>query len=243
MSSTSEVGHAKTLAIFKALIKYCQGYGAVYNPSSDQIKIDPMLLQLKAAEEAHADCLKKQTLFNNAVDARMHLFEGLVPMATRVTNALIASGAELNSIKSARSIMNKLRGKRVGKIEENPDPNQPLPETNSSSQRSIDKMIEHFTALFELVQSLNGYQPNESELQTASLLMYKTQLSDANDLVLQAKTDWSNARISRYGTMYVAKTGFSATSNLVKNYVKSIFGASSQQYKQLSALQFTKPAK
>ncbi len=243
MSSISESGHVKNLAHFKNIINFCQGYGATYNPSTESIKLPNLLLLLKAGEDAHADCIKKQTLFDNASDTRRMNFAGLIPKATRVVNALIASGAEENTIKSARSVMNKLLGKRSGKLNDNPDPGQPIPENISVSQRSIDKQLEHLAALLEIIQSIPSYQPNESELQTASLLAYQTQLVEANQAVMQTYTDWSNSCIVRYNTMYVPKIGFSATSRLIKTYVKSVYGASSQQFKQLSAYQFTKPAK
>ena len=239
MGSTSETGSAKNLANFKTILSYCEAYGSNYNPSADQIKLSNLLLLFNTAEAAHADCIKKQTLFNNATDARMQIFADLIPKATRIMNALIASGAEENTIKSARSIMHKLLGKRVGKIEENPDPNQPVTENISVSQRSFDKMLEHFTALLEIVQSIPSYQPNEATLQSTQLLTYKTALTDANNQVIQCNTDWSNCRITRYDIMYAPKTGFAATAKLIKTYIKSIFGASSQQYKQLSTLQFS----
>lgn len=131
MSSISETGHINNLANFKSLIKYCTGYGADYNPTADQIKIDKLQLQLKAAEDAHADCLKKFASRQDAKNARRLVFEKLLPTATRITNALIASGAEEKTIKSARIIMNKLWGKRVAAIPENPDL------LNNPSQTSI----------------------------------------------------------------------------------------------------------
>ncbi len=241
MSSTSETGHAKNLATFKTIVNFCQGYGAVYNPATEQIKLDNLLIQLAAAEQAHTDCIKKQTTFNNATDMRMKHFAELGAKATRIMNAILASGAGENTIKSARSIMNKLQGKRVGKINENPDPSQTPAQTSSVSQRSYDKQLEHLSALLELVESITSYQPNETELQKASLSAYKTQLSDTNNLVMQSYTDWSNARIARYTQFYAKTTGFADTANLIKAYIKSIFGATSQQYKQLSPLQFSHP--
>lgn len=243
MASTTETGHINNLANFKTMISYCTGYGADYNPSAEHIKLDNLKLQHKAADEAHAICLKKSAIREKAKYTRSTIFETLVPKAGRVMNAIIASGAEEKTIKSARTLMRKLWGKRAGKMEESTDPTQPVTEMNSTSQRGIDQMIEHYTALLEIIQIIPEYQPNETELQTTNLLAFKTELIDADNLVKQCDTDWENCRIVRYDFMYVLKTGFAATAKLVKSYVKSVYGASSAQYKQLSALQFTRPAK
>ncbi len=41
MNSTSETGHAKNLATFKTIVNFfCQGYGAAYNPATEQIKLE-----------------------------------------------------------------------------------------------------------------------------------------------------------------------------------------------------------
>ena len=239
MASKSETGHAKNLATFKKLVNYAQEYGSNYNPSSTQIKIDNLQIQLAAAETAHANCIKKQTTFNHATHIRMKLFAELGFKATRMMNALIASGAEENTIKSARSIMNKLQGKRAAKPQDNPDPTQPQAENNSVSQRSYDKQLDHYNAFLELLQTSSTYQPNETELQTTTLLSYQAELQDANNQVTQTYTEWSNTRIIRYNLLYAKTTGFADTAQLIKTYIKSIYGATSPQYKQLTALQFS----
>ena len=43
-SSVSETGHAKNVANFQDLISFCEGHGAIYNPSKESLKIP----QLKA---------------------------------------------------------------------------------------------------------------------------------------------------------------------------------------------------
>lgn len=243
MSSTSETGHINNLANFKTLIKYCTGYGADYKPTAEQIKLVNLQLQFDTAEAAHADCLKKAAILQDARNTRRKLFEMLPGKAVRVVNALTASGAEENTIKSARSVLKKIWGKRAGKLPENPDPTQPIPDINSSSQRGFDQMMEHFTQLLEIVQVIPMYQPNETELQLTALQDYKIQLSDIDNTAKQAETDWSNSRISRFNAMYLPKIGFSPSAQLAKAYVKSVYGAISPQYKQLTPLKFTRPHK
>ena len=56
--------------------------------------------------------------------------------------------------------------------------------------------------------------------------------------VLAATVPLSNARIARNEVLYKEKTGLVDTAFDVKVYIKSLFGASSPQYKQISKLAF-----
>jgi hypothetical protein len=49
----------------------------------------------------------------------------------------------------------------------------------------------------------------------------------------------SNARIERNKLLYSENEGLIDIANGVKSYIKSIFGAASPQYKQLTNLKFT----
>jgi hypothetical protein len=87
----------------------------------------------------------------------------------------------------------------------------------------------------------SGYEPNETELQVATLTDYSTRLKGANTAVINAATPLSNARIARDEALYADETGLVALAALVKKYVKSVFGGDSPQYRQISGLQFTVP--
>jgi len=53
-----------------------------------------------------------------------------------------------------------------------------------------------------------------------------------------AATDLANARIARNHLLYDRQTGMVAIANEVKKYIKSVFGASSPEYRQASAIKF-----
>jgi len=83
--------------------------------------------------------------------------------------------------------------------------------------------------------------PNETKLQIASLNTYSASLKTANTAVTNAATPLSNSRITRDDAMYAADTGLVDLAGLVKKYVKSLYGADSPQFKQISGLEFTRP--
>jgi hypothetical protein len=119
-----------------------------------------------------------------------------------------------------------------------PDPTTSPDKTISSSQQSYDQQIEHFDKLIELLAADSNYKPNEKELALPALQAKLTELKTANTAVVASYTSYSNSRISRSGALYNLLTGLVNTALDVKKYVKSVYGATSPQYKQVSKLQF-----
>ena len=95
--------------------------------------------------------------------------------------------------------------------------------------------------MIDLVSSVPSYAPNEADLRIASLTTFRDGLQTANTNVINAEVAYSNARISRDNLLYSKDFGLVDVAMDVKNYVKSIFGATSPQYKQISGIKFTKP--
>ena len=90
-----------------------------------------------------------------------------------------------------------------------------------------------------MVSSVPSYTPNEADLSVASLTTFRNSLVAANNNVITSEVAYSNARISRDNLLYSKDTGLVEIALYVKNYVKSIFGATSPQYKQISGIKFT----
>jgi len=176
--STSEVGHARNVANFEELIVKCQSFDTAYNPVNDLIKI-PQLQTLhidaqKAIDKVHS---LRGTLVITT-NQRQTEFSGLKPLATQIINALSASGADKLAVNDAKTINRKIQGKpSMPRTDENQE-GQETQRTVSNSQQSYDKLIDHFSALIELLTQIPQYTPNETQLQIAAL----------NDKLEQMKT-------------------------------------------------------
>ena len=109
----------------------------------------------------------------------------------------------------------------------------------SSSQMSFDSRLDNLDKLIKLLTSIPAYAPNEADLKVAALTTLLTDLKTKNTAVITAETPLVNARIARNDVLYKADTGVVDTSVDVKTYVKSVFGATSPQYKTISGLKFT----
>ena len=241
MASTSEVGHAKNVANFQDLIEFVTGYGVTYNPSKNSLKL-PQLVALKAtAETKLTDVITKNTAYNNKVNDRMIAFGNLKSLSTRLVNALQTTDASDETIDDAKGFNRKMQGKKASSTQTPTDPNAPAPNTISTSQQSYDQLIQHFSGLKSVLEAEPSYTPNETELQVATLTTKIADLNTKNTAVATAYTNISNSRISRNETLYTSENGIYESASEVKKYVKSVFGASSPQYDQVSGIKFNKP--
>lgn len=241
MASTSEVGHAKNVANFQDLIEFVIGYGATYNPSKNSLKL-PQLIALKDnAQSKLNDVITKNTIYNNKVNERMVAFGNLKSFSTRLVNALQTTDATNETINNAKTFNRKMQGKKASTTQASTDPNAPAPATISTSQQSYDQLIQHLTGLKSVLETEPSYTPNEIELQIATIDSKIADLSAKNTAVASAYTNISNSRISRNETLYTNENGIYETASEVKKYIKSVFGASSPQYNQVSGIKFSKP--
>ena len=240
MASTSETGHAKNIANFQDLIAFVTGYGATYNPSKNALKL-PQLNTLAATSQTKlADVIAKNTAYNNAVNDRIAVFEPLKALSTRLINALETTDAPKEKIDDAKGFNRKIQGKKATSSTIPTDPNTPAPATISASQQSYDQQIQHFAGLISVLQSEATYAPNELELKIATLTAKQTDLTTKNNAVSTAYTNVSNTRIARNKTLYDETSGLVSVATEVKKYIKSVFGASSQEYAQVKGIEFKK---
>jgi len=246
MASTSETGHAKNVANFEDLISFCTGYGAAYNPSKVSIKLPALNTLFTAAKNSLIAVTSATTAFINATNARVIAFEPLKKLTTRIINALTATDASDEIVKDAKTIARKIHGRRASEklptILDNPSTIENESQKSiSASQQSYDSLIEHVSKLKDLLAAESNYIPNESDLMITALTSMINDFKIKNTAVVNATTALSNSRISRNDTLYKKTTGMVDIAQEVKNYVKSVFGATSSQYKQVSKLRFTRP--
>ncbi len=208
-----------------------------------------------SANTAIANVSATFTTFKNATNSREIVFLPLKKLSTRIMGALKASGVPKQTMKDALTINHKLQGKRAKPIVVPPNnnnnnnnlqaiPNNPppvdLPKNISVSQQSYGSQIEYFGKLIDLLTATPLYNPNEVDLKLLALNTLLTNMKTTNTVVITATTNFSNARITRTKTLYADVTGLVDVAAECKSYVKSVFGANSLEYKQVSKIQFKK---
>jgi len=243
MAKISETGHAKNVANFSTLITVVKGFKTTYNPSKQSITLAALNTLKTGADTAMAKVNTMQGAYSTAIAAREKAFEPLSKLSTRIINSLRSTDAPKQVIKSAEAFVRKLQGQRATpkKTEEELAALETEGSTVkqvSSSQMGFDNRINNFDGLIQLLITITEYAPNEEDLKTATLTTWLQSLQATNAAAGEAENNLDNARIARNKVLYQPATGLIDVAAAVKLYVKSLFGASSAQYKQVTALSF-----
>jgi len=246
MASTSETGHPINIANFETIISICTAYGTSYNPSKSTIKIAAMNTTLTASKNAQASKNIVKATYDTIGNARDSVFKAFDKLLPRVMNAAASSNIPTNAIEDVKTVYRKLQGRRPPKGgskskestgNELPE-NAESPKSNSSSQMSFDNRIENFDKLIQLLAAQTGYIPNEADLKITALTAFLNDMKAKNLAETNSATTFSNSLIARNNLLYAKETGIVAVAGDVKKYIKSVFGASSPQYKQVSGIKF-----
>ncbi|MBN1597880.1 MAG: hypothetical protein JW894_06260 [Bacteroidales bacterium] len=176
----------------------------------------------------------------NAIAEREIAFEPLGKLITRVMNALRASGTNPAIKAKAAALVRKLQGYRLSSRSSKENNGMNSKEVNkiSSSQLGFNNRVSNLDKLINLLRTIPEYNPNEPELKVDSLAALMEDLRAKNNAVIEATTPLSNARIARNNILYNNGSGLVERAFNVKAYVKSIYGATSPQYHQVSGLEF-----
>ena len=267
MASTSEVGHAKNVAHLATLITYCTSYGTTYNPSNNAIKTPQLNTLLVSAQTALTNVINDTTANTNAINARIVAFQNIKKLATRMYSALVASVATTQQKNNAKTINRKIQGSRAKitppptptptpnpnsntgtnsaektttppSVNPIPTPTPATPTTISTAQLSFDNLIQHMAAFIALLQSIPSYSPNETDLKVVGLNTYLANLNTTNNAAVVAHTKVNNTRIARNKILYTPVTGLCDIGEEVKDYIKSVYGSTAPDYKQVRSLKF-----
>ena len=245
MASTSELGHNRNAINFDTLIINCISFGTAYNPSKASLKITALQAQSTLAKNSITAINSLTPAYKNAVSARVSAFKTFDKLITRVNNALKASDTSQQVDESAQTIIRKLQGRRATpkKTEEQKkvasEAGIEIVEI-STSQMSYDSRLDNLDKLIKLLASVPQYAPNEADLKVTALTALYNDLKAKNLAVINTEVPLNNARIARNEIMYKENVGLVDIALDIKTYIKSVYGATSPQFKQISGLKFSK---
>lgn len=243
MATINESGYAKLVANFRVFIAAILKFGERYNPAKILLKIAEMQ---KLADRCDASMLKVSNAkadYKTALDDREKLFSQLSKLTTRIMNALKSSDTTERIDETVRSIIRKIQGVRSkskkAAEEKMADGTEDTVKVISVSQMSYDNRINNLQDLIQLLKGIQAYKTNEPDLQIESLNKYKEDLIAKNNAVVSAFLALKTARSERNELLFNSGSGLVDIALDAKSYIKSAFGPSSSQYKQVSGLEFT----
>jgi hypothetical protein len=236
---------ANQVATFEKLLGFCNEQKTVYNPSKASIQVAALNTLLTQSQNQLKAADVSRIAYENAVNARQTAFSTLQKKASRIMNALVASGASAETLADARAIRRKLKPQPkvlVSPPTRTASADVPVQEEKvyrSVSQLDKASLVQNFEMLVSRVSAEPLYKPNESDLTIAGLTTYATQLRTLNKNVISAyeamRTATRNLNLILYGANGICSTGRAA-----KAYIRSVYGHGSTEHKAITMFQFKK---
>ena len=237
MSSTSETGHARNVANLQKLTEQVTVY-TLYNPPVDNLKVANLQTLYTTASAKLNEVEDKRNANKNAITVRQSAFENLKSTATKIINHLEILGLPSGTIDQAKSLNRVIQGGQKKAVKPPEEGKEPAP-TVSTSRQSYTQMAENFGILLQLLGTIPTYNPNEDDLKLANLETYKISLVSSTQSVDQTEAELNNKLIERDQLLYADGTGLYSIAQNVKKYVKSLYGATSPEYTNVSSIEFT----
>lgn len=237
MSQQYETGNAKNVANLQKLIQQVTVYTA-YNPSIDNLKIENLNTLYTTALASLTTVEEKRNANKSAIHTRQQAYESLKPTCTRIVNQLDILGLSSGTLDQAKSLNRLVQGTRKKKEETATEENEES-KSVSTSRQSYTQLADNFSKILQLLSTIPSYNPNIEELKLATLNTYLTTLTNSTQAVDQTEAELNSKLIERNTILYAEGTGLYTIAQNIKKYVKSVYGASSEEYSKVSKIKFT----
>ena len=238
MASTSETGHAKNVDNLGLLIANIASYGDRYKPTNPSILLEALKKMEADGRAAVLAVNDAMPIYSRATIERDNAFDPLGQLVTRSLNSLRASSSSEETDEAASAIVRKIRGNRTtAKAAATTDVKVA---TVSTSQQSYDSVLDNYERYVQYIAATPEYAPNEDDIKLPALKALAVELRAKNTACNNAKVAIDNARMARNRVLYTPLTGLVDVALDAKTYIKSLFGATSPEYKQVAKIDFTK---
>jgi len=233
MASTSETGHVINIENYRKVIDKCELFPE-YAPPNDDLTIVNMTAQWEKVSGFQADYIDALENTKDPVNDREVLFIELDRIVVRTLNNFECTKATTQAKKDAKGLVDKITGcnVHVERLENDvPDPNH-----ISNSQQSFIKKVDNFEMLVVYYAQNDKYTPNENSLKIANLQTMLANLKAANKSVDKLISLMEKARRKRNHGLYDIGIGIIDVSLACKKYVRSLYGARSQEAKSVTSI-------
>ena len=238
MTSTYETGHAKNVDNLGLLISNIASYGDRYKPTNPSILLEALKKMEADGRAAVLAVNDAMPIYSRATIERDNAFAPLGQLVTRSLNSLRASSSSEQTDEAASAIVRKIRGNRT--TAKTAAATDVKVATVSTSQQSYDSVIDNYERYIQYIAATPEYAPNEEDIKLPVLKALAVDLRAKNTACNNAKVAIDNARMARNRVLYTPLTGLVDVALDAKTYIKSLFGSTSPEYKQVAKIDFTK---
>ena len=244
-NTNAKTGHNENVTNLNSLIVWIPTFGAAYDPSNASLSHANLIILASAGQTVNTAVDACFIVWQNSVTSRSSVFEVLPSIMSRSINALEVSGAPDQTIAQGKALARDVAGRRASArlTEEEIAAEKALGiETRQVTMHksSFNSKTDNFSKYVLFMAAVPEYIPNEVDITVAALQDLLADMKAENASILSSDTAHGAAISNRNVLLYKDDTGLVDTAIKVKKYIKSAFGVSSPQYKQISDLAFTK---
>jgi len=241
----SDSSYEGMVAVFELMLTFLTYMGAGYNPGPAHLKLPALQARLANLKSLLNDVSLAKAAYDAAISNRATWYALLADLATRVLNMLKVFSPKSPVMKPVKSLVSKLRGKRLTDEPTNPD-GSPA-EGNSASQTTFANKVMQTTNLISLLTQDPKYTTaappvgsDDPNLTLTGLGAFRDEMSARTSAVNGTKAPLKMARDARDEALFDEENGLLVVVQQIKAYVKAMFGAKSAEFKQISGLYFAK---
>lgn len=243
MASKSETGHAVNVANFKLLLDTVKSYGADYKPTNPKLLLPALTAKYATASAAQDTINKAEQQAKDPIAQREALFAPVSKLITKSLNYFKSCGPLTITFNNAKSLADRVRAVSKHKVSTPPPAaSNPTPASDhkniSTSHASYVMRADALDSYIDLLKAQAIYVPNEADISITALETIYTSIKAANDTIGDIILPVSNARIARNQALYHPEDGLLKAAELIKVYVKGIYGATSPKTHLVTKLKF-----
>lgn len=243
MSTTIATTHKANIYNFEKIIIDITSFGSLYNPGRTALSLDSLKKLHTKIKAADSDETSSLLLLNNARLARSDSFDNAKTIIISASNYIRSSEMPDNVKENLISISNKFLGRdrSAKKTITSMDANGNTITTETTPAPTHQDMESKLAYLDTFIKQLalnTTYNPNEANIKLVNLTAMYNDMKAKRTAELLAATVYANAQMTSNELLYAEKTGMIDLVIDVKQYVKSVFGIASSQYKTLISVKF-----
>lgn len=232
------MSHIKNVQSLEKLLGICTGFGESYQPGKQKLQVEAMAALVSQAQQCLREVAAARAVYNSATNSRALVFDSLGPLRPRLIGALIASGVPQTTVDDARALVRKLSRQRAA--DRNPIPSETTSKLRRARGLDYVSLVGHFEDLLMTLSEAEGYDPKQEDLVLSALEENLIAIRASNSRVADAAHELYNARSNRDNLLYRQPDSVYNVVRMAKEFVKSVYGFNSDQYRAVSKLKFTK---
>ncbi|OGU77825.1 MAG: hypothetical protein A2V93_00435 [Ignavibacteria bacterium RBG_16_34_14] len=232
MPSTSEKSFGQRYTKAQELVEYLNTLSG-YSPGIAEIEAPEIKTFLESVDAANSDAASKLSDLQTTREQWLNMFQaadGLITRAAQIRDYIASihpQNKKALDYKKVQKYVQNLRGIRLSKKPVNPDGS--AGKTSSTSEVSYGSMLRTGKDILEVIKTVPGYSPTNTNLTVANFTAFLTSIDTQNSAVAQKLENYDNSVEAR-GDLYKELGG---RITKVKLAVAAQYGKSSNEYKDM----------